>query len=83
LEALLNGVPVIATKCKGPESFVNSKNGILVDVGSLDQLLSAMELMSQTYMNYNPSEVRNSIPENLVTETGPSFYSVYRNLIPS
>ncbi|MFM2190605.1 MAG: hypothetical protein RL491_991 [Bacteroidota bacterium] len=83
LEALLNGVPVIATKCKGPESFVNSKNGILGDVVSLDQLLSAMELMSQTYMNYNPSEVRNSIPENLVTETGPSFHSIYRNLIPS
>ncbi|MFM7902946.1 MAG: glycosyltransferase, partial [Bacteroidota bacterium] len=30
LEALLYGVPVIATKCKGPESFVNSKNGLLI-----------------------------------------------------
>ena len=83
LEALLHGVPVIATKCKGPESFVNSKNGILIDTGSVDQLLSAMELMSQTYMNYNPSDVRNSIPAQTIADTGESFYSIYSKLIIS
>jgi len=81
LEALLHGVPVIATKCKGPESFVNSKNGILVDIGSGAQLLSAMELMSQTYLQYNPLDIRKSIPEQVIADTGESFYSIYRNLI--
>jgi len=81
LEALLHGVPVIVTKCKGPESFVNSKNGILVDIGSGAQLLSAMELMSQTYLHYNPLDIRKSIPEQVIADTGESFYSIYRNLI--
>lgn len=81
LEALLHGVPVIATKCKGPESFVNSKNGILVDVGSMEQLLSAMELMSQSYLNYNPSDIRNSLPAQVIADTGETFYSIYSKLI--
>lgn len=45
IEAMAAGVPVIATKCGGPESFVNSKVGLLIDVGDEDDLFMAMEHM--------------------------------------
>jgi len=43
IEAISMGVPVIATKCGGPEDFVNSDNGILIDVDSRIELYDAME----------------------------------------
>ncbi|NMA61190.1 MAG: glycosyltransferase family 4 protein [Firmicutes bacterium] len=45
IEALASGVPVIATRCGGPEVFVTEENGILVDVDDINQLSSAMQYM--------------------------------------
>lgn len=44
-EALASGLPVIATRCGGPEDFISSECGILVDVGDVDALSSAMDAM--------------------------------------
>lgn len=45
IEAMAAGLPVIATRCGGPESFVDDGNGILVDVDDVGQLVCAMETM--------------------------------------
>ena len=46
VEAMANGVPVIATESGGiPEILNNGIEGILFDVGRADQLAEAMELM--------------------------------------
>ena len=42
VEAILSGVPVIATRCKGPEQFINEKNGILIDINCNELLENAM-----------------------------------------
>lgn len=44
-EALTSGTPVIATRCGGPEDFVNESNGILVDIGDVDKLTTAMMII--------------------------------------
>jgi glycosyltransferase involved in cell wall biosynthesis len=44
-EAILYGIPVIATKCGGPEDFVNETTGILIDRKNLDELKKAILFM--------------------------------------
>ena len=47
IEALATGTPVIATRCGGPEDFVDDTNGILVPVDDVDALAVAMKEMVQ------------------------------------
>jgi len=43
VEAMACGLPVIATRCGGPQDFVNHNNGYLVEVGNVEQTAKAME----------------------------------------
>ncbi len=52
-EALASGVPVIATRCGGPEDFVDETNGILVPVDDVDALVKAMQTMMDTVDRYD------------------------------
>ncbi len=63
VEALACGLPVIATRCGGPEDFVNTCNGILIDDANGDKLYTAME---QIYLKinqgfYNSYKIREEI----------------------
>lgn len=42
-EALCSGVPVVATKCGGPEDMINESNGLLVNVGDAEHMAKALE----------------------------------------
>ena len=44
-EAILYGIPVIATKCGGPEDFVNKTTGILIERRNLAELQNAIFFM--------------------------------------
>jgi len=80
-EALANGKPVIATKCGGPESFVDSKVGILIDVGNLQQLKEALIAMLKTYYTYNSDEIINSVKTKFSFQSiANQFDEVYSNL---
>lgn len=56
-EALLHGLPVIATRCGGPEEFVTAENGILIDVNNDEQLAQAISQMTTTLSSYNPEKI--------------------------
>ncbi len=58
IESMLFGKPVIATKCGGPESFVNDSCGILVDKQDKNQLSNAMGKLIANIHTYNPQQIR-------------------------
>lgn len=58
IEAMACGLPIIATKCGGPQDFVNEYNGILVDVDDVSGLRDAMRYMIVNRNNYNDAEIR-------------------------
>lgn len=45
IEAMAAGLPVIATKCGGPEDFVNESNGLLVPIDDTKSLADALKEM--------------------------------------
>lgn len=53
IEAMAAGVPVIATKCGGPEEYVNNKTGLIVDVDNEDDLCIAMNCMIEKKQLYD------------------------------
>lgn len=57
IEAMYAGLPVIATRCGGPESFVDDSNGILVPVNDVAELAQAMRTMQSNYLNYNIQQI--------------------------
>lgn len=67
IEALAMGVPVIATKCGGPEAFVNDENGLLVNVDNLNELSEAMQYMYDNIDKYDGE----SIARKTVKEFSP------------
>ena len=60
IEAMAAGLPVVATRCGGPESFINDSVGILVNVGDTDSLREAMLFVGAS-SQYDSAKIRGYI----------------------
>lgn len=69
IEAAASGLPIIATRCGGPESIVNDSNGVLVDVGDIPALASAMQEMSVCWHMYDSQLIREDCLKRFSRET--------------
>ena len=58
IEAMAMGLPVIATRCGGPEHFVTDQCGYLLEVEDEDGLVNAMNSIQNEYGRFNPVEIR-------------------------
>lgn len=58
IEAMAMGLPVIATRCGGPEHFVTDRCGYLLEVDDEDALVAAMNNIQKEYGRFNPAEIR-------------------------
>jgi len=58
VEALASGIPVVATKCLGPEEYINNKCGILVDVGDYEAMADAIVQIYNNLEKYDISYMR-------------------------
>lgn len=84
IEALASGVPVIATKCGGPEVFVNTENGRMIQVDNLDALVSSMKYMYTNCVDFD----REKISAEIKLKFSPEYVSkklldVYQQVIYS
>lgn len=58
VEAMAAGLPVIATKCGGPEDFVNEFNGVLIDVDNHKQLCENLLYFYNNISSFSPSDIQ-------------------------
>jgi len=82
IEAMLSGLPVIATSCGGPEDFVTPENGILIPVEDQVALTDALIELKMRISDFN----RKNISENCRRKFSPhtistELTSVYFNII--
>lgn len=57
IEALASGIPIIVTKCGGPEDFFNESLGRMINVGSLEELKEAMKYIEENIFRYNRNDI--------------------------
>lgn len=57
-EAMASGLPVVSTRCGGPEDFVNDTNGILVEVDSVDKLADGINQMIRRIHTFDKKSIR-------------------------
>lgn len=58
IEALACGIPVIATRCGGPEGLIDDTNGLLVPPGDPGLLTDALARMRREFDSYDPVTLR-------------------------
>ena len=61
MEALSAGLPVVASKCGGPEHLINEENGILVDRFNVEKLAEALRYMHDNIEKYDREKISHDI----------------------
>ncbi len=82
IEAMSCGIPVIATRCGGPDEFITPENGILIEPGNNEELRTAITGMISGYKNYDSSRLIRFAAANFNAEqAGKKFELIYKKLI--
>lgn len=82
IEAMAKGLPVIATRCGGPETFVRPKDGILVPKENVEEFAKAMKYMVDHYQDYNADEIRQYCQDNFSQDViADKIIDVYKQVL--
>lgn len=82
IEAMACGLPVIATRCCGPESFVNNKNGYLIPIDDDDALFEAMKDVIKNRNKFDSNQIKKFTNDNFSEEAiSKRITEVYNNVI--
>lgn len=68
IEAMAVGLPVIATACGGPESFVTQRTGYLVEKNNVQQLCDAMLRMIEHRADFDEQYIRAYVKDNFSSD---------------
>ncbi len=80
-EAIASGTPVVSTRVGGPEEYVTSETGVLVEPGDVESLATALVRMSAEADRYDADALHRSIHDRYGYERfGHRLVEVYRSL---
>lgn len=81
-EALATGLPVLSTRCGGPEEFITSAVGLLVDPGDARALLTGLDDMLDNLQRYSGTQISQYAVERFSPEVvGAKLHAVYQSLL--
>lgn len=79
IEAMVQGKPVIGTKTGGPDTFINNRVGLTVDIDDIDQLAESIDYMYQNYNDFDNEYIKdyciNNFSEDIVVDKIKAIYS--------
>lgn len=82
IEAMANGLPVIATRCGGPETFITPQDGLLVDVDDEEGLKMSIEEIINSYKTYDPYDISLRCMAKFSSEViGKQIHDIYKQLV--
>lgn len=82
IEAMACGIPVIATKCGGPETFVNNDNGYLVPVDDINETCEAMKNIINNRNKFDSAKIKKFVDDNFSEKTiAKQITEVYKNIV--
>jgi teichuronic acid biosynthesis glycosyltransferase TuaC len=80
LEALASGIPVVSTRCGGPEDFVTRERGELAPVGDAEAISSACDAVLTRSSQFDPRELHLSVVQQFSWDRLASRYvALYRD----
>lgn len=83
-EALASGVPVVVTRCGGPEHFVTPADGIIVPPGDAEALTTGLDQMLREHRKYSPADLAQRLRDRFGFEAvANQLDQVYREVLTS
>ena len=64
IEAMASGIPVIATRCGGPEDYITPEIGLLIENENVDSLSKGIIQMIEEYDNYDSDVIKKYFYDN-------------------
>jgi len=81
-EAIACGVPVIVTRCEGPEDFVTEDVAILIERANEKQLEEAIFHMLDNWRKYSKKKLQEHAKSKFSYEVvGRKFYEIYKSAV--
>ena len=81
VEALASGIPVVATKCLGPEEYIDSKNGKLISIANINEMADAILDIYKNIDKYDVKYLRKTANKYSSKTVIDKAISIYNKII--